>query len=146
MGETMDNAEAALEWLVYAENDFSSAEYLLGKKPLPIEIICFLCQQSAEKALKGLLVLQGIRPPKTHDLVDLHDFCKPFTLDTDKILTQCKDLNDYSVRPRYPDETVITETRMRKALADAKAIMDFVHPLYPKNNEAGQNNNPSCRW
>ncbi|GHV89556.1 hypothetical protein AGMMS50268_00590 [Spirochaetia bacterium] len=49
MADTMDNLEAAKEWLAYAENDFGSAEYLLGRRPLPLEVICFLCQQSAEK-------------------------------------------------------------------------------------------------
>jgi HEPN domain-containing protein len=130
MDDTMDKSEAAQEWLVYAEDDFGSAEYLLGRRPLPLEVICFLCQQSAEKVLKGLLVLQGIRPPRIHDLVEIYDLCEPFTLDINTILTPCKDLNDYSVRPRYPDEIVINEDRMKKALADAKAIMEFTRPLY----------------
>jgi HEPN domain-containing protein len=58
----------AKEWLSYAEMDLSSAEFLLGKRPLPLEIICYHCQQSAEKCLKGLLVLKNQMPPKTHDL------------------------------------------------------------------------------
>jgi HEPN domain-containing protein len=53
MGEIMDKADAALEWLTHAEDDLGSAEFLLNKKPLPIEIICFHSQQSAEKVLKG---------------------------------------------------------------------------------------------
>ncbi|GHV42222.1 hypothetical protein AGMMS49546_20130 [Spirochaetia bacterium] len=123
--DTMDKSEAAHEWLAYAENDFGSAEYLLGRRPLPLEVICFLCQQSAEKSLKG------IRPPRIHDLVEIYDLCEPFTPAIDTILIRCKDLNDYSVRPRYPDEIVITEDRMKKALADARAVMEFTRPFYP---------------
>ena len=41
-----------LEWLEYSKRDFDSATFLKNMKPLPCEIICYLCQQSAEKALK----------------------------------------------------------------------------------------------
>jgi HEPN domain-containing protein len=71
----MDNREYALEWLGFAEMDLSSAEFLTGKRPLPLEIICFHCQQSAEKCLKGLLVINTIQPPKTHDLRELYNLC-----------------------------------------------------------------------
>lgn len=39
------------------------------------EISCYHCQQSAEKYLKGYLVLYGKNPPRTHDLDEL---CKLF--------------------------------------------------------------------
>ncbi|MBN2050303.1 MAG: HEPN domain-containing protein [Spirochaetales bacterium] len=39
--------------------------------PGPLEIICFHCQQAAEKALKAYLAYNEIRPPKTHDLDEL---------------------------------------------------------------------------
>ncbi|GHV43378.1 hypothetical protein AGMMS49546_24780 [Spirochaetia bacterium] len=131
MGNTMDILEAAQEWLRYAENDLGSAEFLLGRRPIPIEIICFHCQQSTEKALKGLLVLHEIRPPTIQNLQELFFLCKPFTADIDTIQTPCKNLNAYSVQPRYPNEMVTTEEEMKKALADAKAVMEFIRPLYP---------------
>jgi HEPN domain-containing protein len=72
----MDNRECALEWFRFADMDLGSAEFLLGKHPVPVEIICFHCQQSAEKYLKGILVLHGIQPPKIHDLQELCNLCK----------------------------------------------------------------------
>jgi hypothetical protein len=36
----------------------------------------------------------------------------------------------YSVQPRYPNEMATTEVEMKKALADAKAVMEFTRPLY----------------
>jgi HEPN domain-containing protein len=54
----MDEIRSALEWLRFAKMDLSSAEFLLKHKPLPKEIICFHCQQTAEKGLKGVLVLK----------------------------------------------------------------------------------------
>ena len=38
----------ALEWIEFARNDLESADYLTNKKPLPLEIICYHCQQCAE--------------------------------------------------------------------------------------------------
>ena len=47
----MVNIEESQEWQRIAAMDLSTAEYLLGMSPLPIEIICYHCQQSAEKYL-----------------------------------------------------------------------------------------------
>lgn len=44
--------EITREWLNFAEMDINSANYLLTMRPTPIEIICYHCQQCAEKALK----------------------------------------------------------------------------------------------
>jgi HEPN domain-containing protein len=125
MSDSINNYEVAGEWLFRAKDDLESAEYLLGKKPLPIEIICFHCQQSAEKILKGLLILQEINPPKIHDLVILYDHCQQFTPEFDKILKQCERLNPYSVSPRYPNEKIITEQQMQIALTDAREVLEF---------------------
>ncbi len=55
----MDNIAQAQEWIRFAEMDLGSAEYLLNMHPTPVEVICYHCQQSAEKYLKGYIVLHG---------------------------------------------------------------------------------------
>ncbi|MBM3713308.1 MAG: HEPN domain-containing protein [Actinobacteria bacterium] len=67
----MVNIEEAQKWQKLADMDLKTAEYLKNMKPLPIEIICYHCQQSAEKYLKGYLVFCGTAPPKMHDLDEL---------------------------------------------------------------------------
>lgn len=57
----MDNKTVALEWQRYAAQDLSSAEFLLTMKPQPLEIICYHCQQCAEKNLKSFMAYQGAR-------------------------------------------------------------------------------------
>lgn len=49
----MKNKETAKEWFEIAERDLASAEFLQEMRPIPVEIICYHCQQSAEKYLKG---------------------------------------------------------------------------------------------
>jgi len=113
------------EWFRFANMDLETAEYIQGKRPQPLEIICYHCQQSAEKYLKGYLVYKKIEPPKTHDLVDLNDMCADIDKQFNNINKACGALTRYGVQPRYPNELGITENDMRKALEYAKQIRDF---------------------
>ncbi|WP_200800676.1 HEPN domain-containing protein [Carboxydothermus pertinax] len=45
----------------------SVAKYLMNMIPKPSNIICYHCQQSAEKYLKGFIALNGGQILKTHD-------------------------------------------------------------------------------
>ncbi len=59
------------QWLELAKMDFGVADYLLKTyHPKPLEIICYHCQQSAEKALKAVIIFYGAQGglPKLHDL------------------------------------------------------------------------------
>lgn len=44
------------EWFIYVQMDYNSADYLQNMYPMPIEIICYHCQQCAEKLLKGFYI------------------------------------------------------------------------------------------
>ncbi len=44
------------EWIEYAQRHSPLAEHLTSMIPEPLEIICFHCQQTAEKALKTFLI------------------------------------------------------------------------------------------
>jgi HEPN domain-containing protein len=106
-----------IEWFQFADMDLASAEHLLSMHPQPLEIICFLCQQSAEKNLKGYLIDKGVvEPPKTHNLDTLGILCSEYDNRFQEIKKACSVLTAYSVQPRYPNELGITENDMRKAL------------------------------
>lgn len=126
----MDELEYSKEWLVYAERDFSSAKYLLGHKPVPVEIICFLCQQTAEKCLKGFLVANKITPPKIHDLMELCDMCIAVDEKFKAILVNCLPLTKYAVQPRYPKQMDINDDDLQEAIKNAGVILEFMRPLF----------------
>jgi len=128
----MADRELVLEWLRFAEMDLSSAEHLLTHHPLPKEIICFHCQQAAEKGLKGILVNNEIIPPKIHDLERLYTLCAEYIPNINIIEAACNILNQYGVQPRYPEEINITEADMHEALTCAKDILEFLKPLFPE--------------
>ena len=114
------------EWFQFADMDLESAEYLLGKRPQPLEIICYHAQQSAEKNLKGYLIYKGItEPPKTHDLTNLNDMCQDIDKRFSEIERVCDILTRYGVQPRYPREIGVTVNDTQKALEYARQIRDF---------------------
>ena len=114
--------------------DLASAEFLLAMYPQPIAIICYHCQQSAEKCLKGLLALKNQVPPKTHDLPLLIDACNQLIPEIMTVSSQCAALNPFSSQPRYPRELLITESDMQTAIKNAKAVYVFTQPfIAPKS-------------
>jgi len=117
------------EWLKYASNDLEAANHLLTLFPLKLEIICYLCQQSAEKMLKAFWLYSDVFPPKTHDLEVLRSKCEEFDASFLNLAGECIRLNDYSSQPRYPFSLEITEEDMQMAIKDSKGISEFVKSL-----------------
>ena len=85
----MDKKAIAKSWHDFANDDLAAAKYLLGLHPLKLEIICYHCQQSAEKALKGFLISRDIEPPRTHDLRLLRRMCRQNDKSFDEIEDAC---------------------------------------------------------
>ena len=115
-----------------AEMDLGSAEHLLNMHPTPMEVVCYHCQQSAEKYLKGYLVLHGNNPPRTHDLDELCKLCLDTHDGFGKIADQCSDLTAYGVQTRYPMGLTLEERDMSQALNGARQIRDCVLALAPE--------------
>lgn len=113
-----DRIRDALLWLEYATDDLAAAR--AGGRALRPRHVASLAQQSAEKALKALVVLAGGSPPKTHDLEHLRSMLpdrsrarhRPADLDR---------LSTYGVRARYPDN-VDPVMPIHSALAVRQAI------------------------
>jgi len=64
---------------------FQQARFLLKMHPIPIEIICYHCQQSVEKYLKVYIDLNGDKVIRTHDLKLLNKRCMNFDKEFQKI-------------------------------------------------------------
>ena len=104
----------ASEWFLYADMDLTSAERNTTFYPVHMQLVCYLCQQSAEKYLKGFLVYNGVpEPPRIHNLEKLNALCALYDVRFDEIAEQCEFLTDYGVQPRYPYEMEITEKEMQ---------------------------------
>ncbi|GAX60912.1 hypothetical protein SCALIN_C15_0053 [Candidatus Scalindua japonica] len=119
----MDNKDVAKEWFTIAEADLSSAEFLQNMQSMPTEIICYHCQQSAEKYLKGFLALNSEEIKRTHDLVTLSKECRKYDEDFETIEEDCLMLTDYGVNIRYPFPMDINESDMKVAIKSAHNII-----------------------
>ncbi|MCD4701833.1 MAG: HEPN domain-containing protein [Candidatus Aegiribacteria sp.] len=122
----MVNKDIAVEWFKIAEADLASANYLQNMKPVPVEIICYHCQQSAEKFLKGYLAFLGEEILKTHDLVHLNKYCLKHDEEFSILVNDCEMINDYAVTARYPFPVDIDKSDMSLALQGSSRIKQFV--------------------
>jgi len=123
---TNSNDDLVKEWYKFAMRDLTAAGHLYETMhPKPLEIICYLSQQAAEKMLKAFLVSNEISPPRTHDLRQLCEMCIEISDSFDNLKDVCTALNPYGVQPRYPNEMEILETDAEMALQSVKAMRDF---------------------
>ena len=97
------------EWLEFAAMDLDSAQFLLGMRPVPVEIICYHCEQAAEKLLKAVLVAADVEPPKTHDLIQLCKKCAELDEEYEALADACIELSPYGVQVRYPSNLDLNE-------------------------------------
>jgi HEPN domain-containing protein len=116
------------EWYERAVLDLGVAEHLFNTYyPKPVEIICYHCQQAAEKAIKALIVFCGSdgRVPKLHDLSFLLNQLNDH-LEVDERYYDCADtLSPYGVAVRYPNELFLEERHAKQALQCANEILQW---------------------
>jgi HEPN domain-containing protein len=97
--------EVVREWIAKAEGDFATAsrEYAVTDNP-NYDAVCFHLQQCAEKYMKALLIVKGVTPPKTHDLVELDRRLAPVCPEWQWPVEELRLLSRSAVIFRYPGE------------------------------------------
>ena len=73
MPPRLRSANDPAEWLRHARSNLSRCRADRRLPEVLFEDLCFDAQQAAEKAVKAVLVLNGRRFPKTHDVGELLD-------------------------------------------------------------------------
>ena len=119
------------QWLLSADEDIGSSEYVLGGKYFRTAI--YLTQQCAEKAFKGFLTFKSQPIKKTHNLVTLLKLCEKLDADFDSLVEHAFALNRLDVQYRYPDGdssdgelSQPTESQVKDSIEYAKEIFEFV--------------------
>jgi HEPN domain-containing protein len=89
-------------WLDLADYDLESAKVMHnGKRFL---YVGFMCHQTIEKALKGLMAKDSERvPPKIHNLIKLSEMARIRDVMTDEQKDFLRELNPLNVESRYPE-------------------------------------------
>ncbi|GHV78071.1 hypothetical protein AGMMS49942_28920 [Spirochaetia bacterium] len=120
-------------WMILGDRDYDAAAFLAANMyPKPLEIICFHCQQAAEKYLKGFLALQDEDPPYIHDLKKLCKHGEKYNALFSTIEDVCASITQFSVQPRYDSGMSITEADTSLVLKNTQAIKVFLQKEAPQ--------------
>jgi HEPN domain-containing protein len=101
MSET--DRELADAWFRKAESDLLNARNNLAADLVPLDTVCFHCQQMAEKYLKGFPAWHAQPFGRTHDLEALIMHCSTIRGDLLALREHANRLTGYAVDVRYPD-------------------------------------------
>ncbi len=113
---------ATRDWVQKAEHDFLAAVDLGRRRKKPLhDMVCFHCQQAAEKYLKARLEEAAIHFPKTHDLESLLHLLTPLEPLWTALLPATRRLKPFGVLIRYPGNDA-TKAQAKQALLDCKVI------------------------
>jgi len=138
MTERHDAGHEIRRWIEKAEHDLLAAEHTieLAEQGLT-DIVCFHCQQCAEKYLKALLVFLHTHFPKTHDLRILMELV-PARISLGLNPSNVVPLNRYTIEGRYPgDWEPITAEEAQEAIEMARKVRDAVRSRLPKGMLTG---------
>jgi HEPN domain-containing protein len=123
-----DDPELA-SWLQKAREDVEAVQTLSMHAPHLENVICFHCQQAAEKLLKALAVALDRPVPHTHDLDVLVTELLPVFPALLELRNAATLLKAHAVLPRYPvllDPAVPPGAEARDARTALDAIQDVV--------------------
>ncbi len=131
----MDKAKRTLIqfWLKKAQRDLMAAQKLTAELP---DIAIYHCQQSAEKALKGFLILHDKEPGDTHNINTLVKEASAFKPELMTVLKEAGYLSQYNQTYRYPKESTEdfspSSGELNKALRLARDVYNSVLAAMPK--------------
>lgn len=116
------------DWLRHAYSDLELAR----EKPSPkvlYEDLCFHAQQSAEKALKAILIAQETPFPRTHNIRTLLDLL-PRTIELPDNVQGVGKLTTYAVSSRYPGVVEpIDEEEHQESVRLAEAVVNWAEKI-----------------
>jgi len=130
--------ELVSSWLAKAIDDLESARVLGTCDPPHYETGVYLCQQAAEKALKGFLTYRDFPFEKTHDVAKLLEVAAKIEPPFETWRDAAENLTPYATAFRYPSHReppkleafeeawVDAETIYRQVLA---YLPDVIHPV-----------------
>ena len=115
------------EWFNQALKDVQGAE-ILFEHGADYGLVCFHCQQAAEKYLKGYLIYKSGRLYEGHSLVKLCKLAMKYENGFNRFLKDCSFVNSYYIETRFPAEEPmhVTNDEVVECIRIAKEIMGHI--------------------
>ena len=137
------------EWLRFANMDLDLAKHSFATMhPAPLEIICYHCQQAAEKFLKSVFIYFNITVIKTHNLPLLVTTLLDYIDVPSEIDDYAENLTQFSTKSRYPQAIELDEGTTKNAIAQAEQVKIWAEKIIAEkssdqnNKEDDTTNNP----
>ena len=115
------------EWYVKARQDIATVRHMQTYHPIPIEIVCYHCQQAGEKILKGMLTNKEIKVPYTHQLDILLNLLDDRRMDG--IQDACDILTQFATTTRYPSPIELNIDHMDMAVLSLNMIIEHASSI-----------------
>lgn len=137
-------------WLIKALHDLAVSKKLKTGEEQYLDVAIYHCQQAAEKAIKGFLVLHDKEFPKTHDLRLLVQLAVSVNSEFVKHEDAAEILTPYATEFRYPGDIMDpTKEEMEQGIKNAEEIVNYVISLlsdelqknltHSRNGDTGNN-------
>lgn len=91
------------KWMQYAKADLALAEHCMENGAGFFHMAAFHAQQSAEKAIKALVISRNFEFRKTHDLNALLSMLESQPDFDPRLYTLAAAFDDFNINTRYPD-------------------------------------------
>jgi HEPN domain-containing protein len=129
----MDNKDELVQnWLIKTQHDLLAAKKLSAEPEIYGDIAIYHCQQSAEKAVKGFLILHNQEFPRTHDIRLLIQLAIRINSSFEHYQETSEILTPYATEFRYPSDVMQPNPEeLEDALIKAEELFDFVVSLLP---------------
>jgi len=130
VGWYMKNREFVVEWLRRAKSNLERARAGKASEEVLYEDLCFDCQQSAEKAIKALLISIDKKFPWEHSIARLLELVSEAGIKIPEEIEKAIDLTDYAVETRYPGgREPVTEEEYKEALKIAEGVFNWISKI-----------------
>jgi HEPN domain-containing protein len=127
-----EEIEVSKQWIAKAKNDLLNADNNLKAEEIPLDTVCFHCQQAAEKFLKAYLVANGSSYPISHDLILILEKILPLNSSAEALRDDLALLMPYAVEIRYPDDWFMpTEEDAKEAREAVARVMSWLQNAIP---------------
>jgi HEPN domain-containing protein len=125
-------AELVKNWLIKAQHDLLAAQKLSSEPDLYADVAIYHCQQTAEKAMKGFLILHDQSFPRTHDIRLLIQLAIVIESQFERYQDTSELLTPYATEFRYPSDVMQPTTEeLQEAIKQSTELFDFVASLLP---------------
>jgi HEPN domain-containing protein len=125
-----DRNELVKNWIVKSQHDLLAAQKLSVDSEIYSDVAIYHCQQSAEKAIKGFLILHDQAFPRTHDLRLLIQLTIVINPSFEDYQEAAELLTPYATEFRYPSAVMQpTKEELQEAIEKASEIFNFITSL-----------------